>query len=140
MRNLVCACVAYALWIGSAHAGVAPRPTPVVITLDGRDYVTFVAPVVYSPHTRLLLAPESSLVNCRRIGDLPLPIGPIQLQHTLANDKVDAVAMRIEFHPTRIFLDTVSGDVRCDGLAAGGVTGVGRVFHDEFEPDLLPSG
>jgi hypothetical protein len=117
------------------HAGVT-RPDPLVITLDGHDYVTWVSPVVFSPGTRLLLAPESSMSNCRRGDSQILPPGLFQLLHTPAGGKIDSIAMRIEFRPTRIIFDTEFGDVICDGEAPGHVTGVGRVFRDEFEPEL----
>lgn len=140
MRTLLCSCAIAALLIGHATAGVAPRPDPIVITLDGHDYVTFGSPVVLSQVTRLVLAPESSMANCRRGNSEAFPPGLFRLEHTAAGDKVDTVSMRIEFKPTRLMLGTEFGDVVCDGEANGGTTGVGRVFRDEFElDDVAPS-
>lgn len=120
---------------GTAHAGVLPRPTPIVITLDGHDYITYVSPLELTLAERMLLAPESSMQNCRREGGAAFPPGHFRLLHTPAGDEVDSIAMRIEFNPTRVVLDTEFGDVLCDGEASAHVTGVGRVFEDEFELD-----
>ena len=133
MQTLLRSCALAALLIGPASAGVTPRPDPIVITLDGHDYVTMVAPVVFSQTTRLLQAPESTMNNCRRANGEALPLGQFQLLHTPAGSKVDSIAMHIEFRPTRLVLNTQAGDVICDGEANGGTTGIGRLFRDEFE-------
>jgi hypothetical protein len=110
----------------------AYAPDPVVITLDGKDYIS-VVPVVIAPVERLVLATDSSLSNCHRKVDEPLATGPFRLEYELDGTGVDAVAMRIQFHPTQIILDTQTLDVVCDGQALGHQTGVGRVFRDTFE-------
>lgn len=138
VRYLLLACLVSSLLPGALHAGVRPRPAHIVITLDGRDYVTWVTPVEYSPATRLLIAFDSTLSDCRRPAGEALPAGPFQLQYTPNSDKVDAISMQVEFLPARIVLATASGDVVCDGQMPGHVTGVGRVFLDEFEPELPP--
>ena len=110
----------------------AYRPDPVVITLDGKDYVS-IEPVVIAPVEHLVLAPDSSLSNCRRKIGEPFAAGPFRIEYELDGTGVDAVAMRIQFRPTQIILDTQTLDVVCDGEALGHQTGVGRVFRDTFE-------
>jgi hypothetical protein len=119
--------------ISSAGPAAAQPPTPIVLTLDGLSYVTYVAPVAISPADKLILAPESRMDNCRRSSGMPLPQGVWSLVYSGAGDAVNAVTMNIRFAPTRIVLTSLFGDVVCDGVAGAGETGLGRLFRDSFE-------
>jgi hypothetical protein len=125
---LRCGAVALLCSAASAHAGV----DPLVLTIDAHHYLVQ-APLVLTPALHLAQAPETRLSNCRRTGGLPLALGVNRLIYGLAGASLDARAMRIEFKPTRVVLDTEFGDVVCDGVALGGETGVERVFGDWFE-------
>lgn len=113
----------------------ARAPKPIVITLDGHHYVTYTAPVLLSLSERLALAPEAHMSNCHRgNGLLPL-FSTHRLVHSIEGAGVDVASMRIEFLPTRIVVDTLLGDVICDGEASPSETGIGRLFNDDFEVD-----
>jgi hypothetical protein len=53
----------------------------------------------------------------------------------MAGDRLEADTLRIDFHPTRVVLQTGGGDVRCDGIALTGETGLDRVFRNYFEQE-----
>jgi hypothetical protein len=116
---------------GASHARL---PDPIVVTIDGRDHATFTSPVVLSPGLRLLHAPELAMSNCRRAdGGAPV-FGPVQLAFA-GEGTLDAATVQILFKPTRIVLDTLYADVRCDGEAEATYTGVDRNFRGDFEVD-----
>lgn len=126
-------CGAAILLVSTAVPVAARKPDPIVITLDGRHYVTYTAPVVIALGERLVVAPEARMGNCRRDGGGPLI--PDVLRLTFSGESIDARSMRIEFAPARIVVDTLAKDVICDGEATSAETGIGRVFRDDFEPD-----
>jgi hypothetical protein len=123
--------VALLLCAGAARAD--HRVQPLIVTLDGRHHVTYSESIVVSPIERLVQAPELRMSACRRANAEPLAPGAYRLIHSAAGDYVDATAMRIEFGPTRVVLDTLHGDVRCDGEAKGYETGLDRIFIGHFE-------
>jgi hypothetical protein len=116
--------------IGTVHAAVSPDP--LVITLDGRHYVTY-SPITFSPIERLVQAPELRMRGCLRSDGQPTSRGIYRLIYSAAGDHVDAVAMRIRFGPTRIELDTVDRNVTCMLESFGGENGVERIFRGRFE-------
>src|SRR5688500_13950039 len=63
--KLLKTCCSAMIALSLAAPVAAYAPDPVVITLDGRDYIG-VVPVVIAPVERLVLAPDSSLSNCHR--------------------------------------------------------------------------
>ena len=132
MRKLVSLCGAVAL-LGFALPAAAVVD-PIVLTIDGRNYITITSPVVLSPAEQLLQAPEARLANCRRSNGMAPAFGAARLIYAMNGAAVDAQSLRIEFHPTRIVVDTLYGDMRCDGEANGGESGVDRIFRDLFEP------
>lgn len=110
-------------------------PKPIVITLDGHHYVTYTTPVVISPREKLALAPEARMTNCHRGNGLPTVFGTHRLVHSMLGAGVDVASMRIEFGPTRVVVDTLFGDVVCEGEAGAGETGIDRTFRGDFEVD-----
>lgn len=132
MRNLLLRCAAVALLAtaASAHAGYVD---PLVVTVDGQSYVTYASPLVLTPGLHLLQAPELRMSNCRRPGLLPLALGANRLIYAALGQSVDARAMRIDFHPTRVVFETEHGDLQCDGAALTGESGVDRVFRSNHE-------
>lgn len=125
--------IAAAVALTSAHGFAAPRPDPVVLTLDGRHYVSH-APVEFDPQQRLVLAPEARMRNC-----LPLPEdddapGAFDLVYTEAGDLVEIDSIALQFGPTELVMTTANGNVVCEGEALGWETGIGRIFRDEFDP------
>ena len=125
--------VALLLFAGAARAD--HRVQPLIVTLDGRHHVTYAESIVVSPVERLVQAPELRMSACRRANAEPLAAGAYRLIYSAAGDSVDATAMRIEFGPTRVVLDTLHGDVLCDGEARGYETGLDRIFIGHFEHD-----
>ena len=132
MRNLLLRCAALALLstAASAHAGYVD---PLVVTVDGRSYVTYTSTLVLTPGLRLLQAPELRMANCRRPGALPLAFGASRLLYAALDQSVDGRSMRIDFHPTRVVFETEHGDLQCDGAALTGESGVDRVFRSNHE-------
>ena len=116
---------------GSVQARV---PDAIVVTVDGRDYATFTSPVVLSPTLKLVQAPELAMGNCQRPGGAAPVFGPVQLAFANAGT-VDATTMQIRFKPTRIVLDTLYADVRCDGESEATYSGIDRNFRGDFEID-----
>lgn len=123
------------LLVSTASTVAARKPDPIVITLDGRHYVTYTGPVVIALGERLVVAPEARMANCRRGGGGLLIPDLLRLTFSLQGESIDANSMRIEFDPARIVVDTLLKDVICDGEASSVETGIGRVFRDDFEPD-----
>ncbi len=128
-------CGSTILLVCTAPTLAARKPDPIVITLDGRHYVTYTAPVVIALGERLVAAPEARMTNCRRSGGGPLIPDHLRLTFSPLGESIDASSMRIEFAPARIVVDTLLQDVICDGEASSVETGLGRVFRDDFEPD-----
>lgn len=128
-KILVASCsLAFAFCVSVASAKL---PDPIVISVDGHDYVSYGAPVVLSLAERLAQSPEAQMRACRRSsGEAPLAAN-FRLQ--AGDGTVDAVSMRVEFHPTRLVLATPSGDVSCGQVAGAFQTGIGRVFVGDFE-------
>ena len=120
--------------LGSAPALRAALPAdPVVLTLDGRHYVTYAVPVSFFPGDRLLLAPEALMRNCRRsAGGATLP-GTYTLVYSPMGSEVQATSITLNFGPTRFVLETASGDVVCDNEAMGWQSGIDRIFRGHFE-------
>ena len=127
----VCAVLALLGCCGFAHA--ARYNDPMIITLDGRHYVTYTAPLVVSVAERLVVAPEAGMSLCRRSNSEPLASGPFEIIYTPEAHFVQAATMSFRFNPTRVVLQTQTGDVICDGEALGYQTGFDRVFRDNLE-------
>jgi hypothetical protein len=132
VRKMLISCGAVAL-LSTAASAQAARVDPFVITVDAHSYVSYAWPIVISPVEHLVQAPEARMSNCRREGGLPLSLGLNKLVYSLAGANLDGQTLRIEFHPTRVVIDTAFGDTVCDGAALTGETGLGRVFRDYFE-------
>lgn len=120
--------------VGVAHA--IPSRDALVVTVDGRHYITF-EPITISPAERLVQAPELRMFRCERSDGGAMGRGAFRLVYSAAGDQLDATAMRIRFHPTRVELDTQDHNVVCGGEALGHESGVGRVFRDHFDPQAL---
>lgn len=134
MRSILIAGSALALLCAAASANAnAPRLDPIVITIDAHSYVTYTSPLILTPALHLAQAPEARIANCQRTGGLPPALAPNRLIYALAGSHVEAQTMRIDFHPTRLVLQTAAGDMVCDGVALTGETGVERLFRDYFE-------
>ena len=132
MRKLLLSGSAVALLLGAASAQ-ADYVDPLVVTVDDHSYVTYTAPLVLTPGVHLLQAPGLRMANCRRPGALPLAFGASRLLYAALDQSVDGRSLRIEFHPTRVVLETEHRDVVCDGAALTGESGVDRVFRSNLE-------
>lgn len=133
MKTIV-SCGALALLCLAAPARAA-HVDPFVITVDAHSYVSYAWPIVISPRERLVQAPEARMANCRRDSGQALVAAPNRLVYAMGGSHLEAQAMRIDFRPTRVVLQTEGGDVRCDGIALTGETGIDRVFRDFFGQD-----
>jgi hypothetical protein len=126
-------------WIGGLLSAVvfaapafAAYQTPVVITLDSIDYVSYDVAAL-DPVTSILSTPNASLSNCRR-ADNSLPASDKWRLHRSADTlDIDFASLRIDFNPTRLVLESSTHDIVCDGKAMGWQTGIGRVFRDDFD-------
>lgn len=126
-------------WVAAAIALSSPafalkRPDPVVLTLDGRHYVSY-APIEFDPQQHLVLAPDARMRNCLPLpddGDTP---GGFDLVYSEAGDLVEIDSVALQFGPTELVMTTANGDVVCEGEAPGWETGIGRIFRDEFDTD-----
>jgi hypothetical protein len=132
VRNLLLSGGFAALLLGAGVAVAVPTPDPLVITLDGRHYVTY-SPITISPRERLVQAPELRMRSCQRSDGERLSPGAFRLIYSNAGDFVDAVALRIRFAPTRVELDTIDRNVTCMLESFGGENGVARIFRGRFE-------
>ena len=134
VRNLPSSGVLAALFacVGVAHA--SPSPDALVVTVDGRHYITFES-ISISPVERLVQAPELRMSRCERSDGKPMGAGAFRLIYAASGESLDAVAMRIRFNPTRVELDTFAGNVVCGGEALGHGSGIDRIFRDHFEVD-----
>lgn len=132
VRNLSIrgAVVALLSCVGVAHA--VPSRDPLVVTIDGRHYITF-EPITISPRERMAQAPELRMSACVRTDAAPLARGDFRLIYAAAGNHLDAGSMRIRFQPTRLEMRTADSNVVCAGEALGHESGVGRVFRDHFE-------
>ena len=118
----------------SSPALALKRPDPVVLTLDGRHYVSY-TPVEFDPQHHLVLAPDARMRNCQPLpddGDAP---GTFDLVYSDAGDLVEIDSIALQFGPTELVMTTANGNVVCEGEAAGWETGIGRIFRDEFDSD-----
>lgn len=125
--------IAAAVALTSANGFAAPRPDPVVLTLDGIHYVSY-TPVEFDPQQRLVLAPDASMRDCTPLpddGDAP---GTFDLVYTSSGDLVEIDSIALQFGPTELVMTTANGNVVCEGEALGWQTGIGRIFRDEFDP------
>lgn len=113
--------------------GLAHAHDPLVVTVDGRHYVTY-ATISIAPAERLVQAPELRMFDCARPGGAPQLRGAYRLIYSNGGAFLDAVAMRIRFNPTRVELETAEHDVLCGGEAPGHESGVDRIFRGRFEP------
>ena len=123
----LCACVS-----ASTHA--AHQPQPVILTLDGFNYVTYNEFRIDSA-AHLVLAFDALMENCRRNGGGAPSTGPMSLLYSTQNSGVQLASIRIDFAPTRAVMTTTAGDVICDGEANGAQTGLGRILRGDFESD-----
>src|SRR5687768_8852503 len=104
--------------VAVAPAFAASLPSPVIVTLDARDYITYTATTL-TPATSTLSVDNTGIVNCRRAtGELPVS-GKWKLHRSADALDVDFDTLRVEFNPTRIVLDSSTHDVVCDGQAMG---------------------
>jgi hypothetical protein len=125
-------CGLFAAAVISAPAWGASQAVPIVVTLDARDYVTY-STTTLTPSASVLSVVDSGISNCRR-GDGTTPLsGPWKLHRSAETLDIDFQTVRIEFHPTRLVLDSATHDIVCDGQALGWQTGIGRVFQDDFD-------
>lgn len=126
-RHMMAAAVAL-----SSPAMAIKRPDPVVLTLDGRHYVSYES-VALDPRDHLVLAPDARMRNCRPLPDDDDVSGGFDLVYSDAGDLVSIDTVALHFRPTRLVMTTANGNVVCDGEAMGWETGIGRIFRDEFD-------
>jgi len=126
----ICGLVAAAGTVAPAIA--ASLPPSVLVSLDARDYVAYTA-TSFTPSTGVLSVTGTAIENCRRAeGGMPVS-GPLKLHRSADTLDIDFATMRIDFHPTRLVLESSTHDVVCDGQALGWQTGVGRIFGNDFD-------
>lgn len=129
-RHLFAAAVA----LSSSHAFAAKRPEPVILTLDGRHYVSY-TPVELDPKEHLVLAPDSRMRNCSPLPDDGETPGSFDLVYNDAADMVKVDITELRFRPMQLVMTTANGNTVCDGEALGWQTGFDRIFRDEFDPE-----
>lgn len=115
-----------------APAFAAAHSTPVIVTLDARDYVTYTAAAL-TPATSVLSVIDSGISNCHRENGSAMASGQWKLHRSASTLDVDFQTVRVDFNPTRLVLDSSTHDIVCDGQAMGWQTGIGRVFRDDFD-------
>ena len=125
---------AAAMALTSSHAFAAKRPEPVILTLDGRHYVSY-TPVALDPSEHLILAPDSRMRNCTPLPDDGETPGSFDLVYNDAADLVSVDITELRFGPTQLVMTTANGNVVCEGEAMGFETGFDRIFGDEFDPN-----
>lgn len=118
----------------SFPAFAAKRPDPVVLTLDGRHYVSDNT-ISLDPTEHLVLAPDARLRNCRRVGNTPVAPGTFDLVYSDTGDLVNVDPMWLHFNPTQLVMTTPGGDMVCDNEAMGWQTGFDRIFRADFDED-----
>ena len=116
----------------AAPAFAAKLPSSVMVSLDARDYLAFSA-TSFTPSTGVLSVRGTQIENCRRAGGELPQSGPLKLNRSADTLDVDFATMRIEFHPTRLVLESATHDLVCDGEALGWQTGIGRIFGNDFD-------
>lgn len=120
--------------LSSSHAFAAKRPEPVVLTVDGRHYVSY-TPVELDPKEHLVLAPDARMSNCTPLpGDGETP-GAFDLVYSDAADVVSVDVVELRFGPMQIVMKSPNGNVVCDGEAMGWETGFDRIFRGDFDED-----
>ena len=124
-------CGALAAAVVSAPSFAATAQAPIVITLDARDYITYTT-ATFTPSSNVMKVVNSAMDNCRRAGGESMQSGKWHLNRSSNSLDIDFDAMRLEFNPTRLVLDSSTHDIVCDGQAMGWQTGIGRLFEDDF--------
>lgn len=124
--------VAAAVALTSSSAFAAKRPEPVILTLDGKHYVSYTS-VEFDPSNHLVLAPDSRMRNCEPQPADDAEPGNFDLVYSDAGDLVAIDTVALHFHPTQVVMTTANGNVVCEGQAMGWQTGFDRVFGDEFD-------
>lgn len=126
--------LAAAVALSSSHAFAAKRPEPVILTVDGKHYVSYTG-VSFDPVDHLVLAPDIGMKNCTPLPSDTNGPGTFDLVYTDAGDFVEVKAFSMRFFPTQIVMATAGGNLVCDGQALGYQTGFDRIFRGEFETD-----
>lgn len=124
--------VAAAVALSSSSAFAVKRPEPVILTLDGKHYVSYQS-VAFDPANHLVLAPDTRMRNCEPQPADGAEPGGFDLVYSDAGDLVAIDTVALHFSPTQLVMTTADGNVVCEGQALGWQTGFDRVFGDEFD-------
>lgn len=124
--------MAAAVALSSTSAFAAKRPEPVILTLDGKHYVSYES-VEFDPTNHLVLAPDARMRNCEPQPAGDAGPGAFDLVYSDAGDLVAIDTVALHFNPTQLVMTTADGNVVCEGQALGWQTGFDRVFRDEFD-------
>lgn len=124
--------MAAAVALSSSSAFALKRPEPVILTLDGKHYVSYES-VEFDPANHLVLAPDANMRNCEPQPADGAEPGGFDLVYSDAGDLVAVDTIALHFQPTQIVMTTAGGNVICEGQAMGWQTGFDRVFRDEFD-------
>ncbi|MBB5207410.1 hypothetical protein [Chiayiivirga flava] len=125
---------AAAVALSSSSAFAAKRPEPVILTLDGKHYVSYQT-VEFDPANHLVLAPDAGMSNCQPTPDDGGAPGSFDLVYSDAGDLVSVDTIALHFAPTQLVMTTALGNVVCEGQALGWQTGFDRIYADEFDAD-----
>lgn len=118
----------------TSFSALAKRPEPVILTLDGKHYVSYSA-VEFDPANHLVLAPDAGMRNCEPSPDADDAPGAFDLVYSEAGDFIGIDTLALQFSPTQLVMTSPGGDIVCDGQAMGWQTGFDRIYADEFDAD-----